>query len=155
MYLDVKLLVPGAKAPVCSRPGEDLGYDIFALEDITLHTGIVTKVRTGVAVAGNVGNEFAGDDPCGFIIKDRSSMASKGITVSGGVIDSGYRGEIVVLLTKSYGTVYGEMDTSVNIKAGDKIAQLVPVPVLTGEVIVVDELTMASRGDLGFGSSGR
>jgi len=141
--LKVKLL-DGAKAPVCSRPREDLGYDIFALEDIVL-LNKVTHVRTGIFIEGNIG-----DVPCGFIIKDRSSMAAKGIFTHGGVIDAGYRGEIVVLMSNINYNQLGDYQ----IKSGDKIAQLIPIPVWTDDVIVQDELTETSRGDKGFGSSG-
>jgi dUTP pyrophosphatase len=149
--LNVRLLEAGAKAPVCSRPGEDLGYDLFALEDTVLYPGVITKVRTGIAVAAE---HPVRQYKLGLIIKDRSSMASKGIFTHGGVIDAGYRGEVVVLMTKDAGTL-GESYIPVKISAGDKIAQMVPVPVLTGSVQTVDELEEADRGEKGFGSSGR
>jgi len=90
-------------------------------------------------------------DGFGGIIKDRSSMASKGITTSAGVIDAGYRGEVCVLLT--YHTE-DHAKPSVVIKRGDKIAQIVPVRVQTGSVEVVSELSDSARGEKGFGSSG-
>jgi dUTP pyrophosphatase len=99
-------------------------------------------VHTGVAVAG-----MAGGSPVGFLVKDRSSMAAKGVFTHGGVIDSSYRGEIVVLMT-TLADIY-------EIRSGDRIAQLVPTPVLTGPVTESTELTGGARGSQGFGSSGR
>jgi len=151
--LSVQLLEAGAKAPVCSRPGQDLGYDVFALEDTMVYVGEVVKVRTGVAVEVNLGNEVVGDIPGGLIVKDRSSMAAKGVLTHGGVIDAGYRGEVGILMS-FLGDRSGE-EMSYLIREGDKIAQLVPVLPLTRETVIVNELTPASRGEKGFGSSGR
>jgi len=75
-------------------------------------------------------------------------MAARGIATTGGVIDSGYRGEILVLMTN-----LGE--AAVELKAGEKIAQMIPVPVLTGSVEVVESLEVSVRAEKGFGSSGR
>jgi dUTP pyrophosphatase len=140
--LGVKLLDESAKAPTVAHPGEDLGYDLYANHDHTLIPGQVHRVHTGVAVAGE-----AGGLPTGFLVKDRSSMASKGVFTHGGVIDSSYRGEIVVLMT-TLTNIY-------EIRLGDRIAQLVPTPVLTGAVGVSAELASGARGSRGFGSSGR
>jgi dUTP pyrophosphatase len=144
--LKVKLLDPRAKAPVCSRPTEDLGYDLFSLEYTVLYPGKVANIRTGVAVEAR----YMGM-PLGLLVRDRSSMAAKGIFTHGGVIDAGYRGEIVVLMSWLGCDIEGHY----NIDKGDKIAQLVPVPVLTGGTTVVEELKEANRGEKGFGSSGR
>jgi dUTP pyrophosphatase len=140
--LHVQLLDDSAKAPTVAHPGEDIGYDLYASRDHTLVPGQVHRVHTGVAVAGETGGL-----PVGFLVKDRSSMASKGMFTHGGVIDSAYRGEIVVLMT-TLSDVY-------EIRSGDRIAQLVPTPVLTGEVSVSSKLTGGARGTRGFGSSGR
>lgn len=141
--MKVKLLAAGAKAPTVAHPGEDIGYDLYALENCVLVPGVVQSVRTGISVDAT--DHYW--KPCGLFVKDRSSMASKGVFTHGGVIDAGYRGEIIVLLDYKAGEPY-------YITAGDKIAQMVPVPVLTGEVKVVEDLTKASRGEKGFGSSG-
>jgi dUTP pyrophosphatase len=152
MYkLDVKLLVPGAKAPTVVHAGSDLGYDLYALDSVTLRPGAVQKVRTGVAVeayfapAPSPYEELFGYRPMGLLVRDRSSMASKGVFTHGGVIDAGYRGEMLVLMTTL---------ERYDILAGDKIAQVIPVASMTGEVTVVDELREAARGTDGFGSSG-
>ena len=74
-------------------------------------------------------------------------MAAKGVFTHGGVIDSSYRGEVMVLMT-----ILAE---TYEIHAGDRIAQLVPVQVLTGDVSVPRELSAGARGSRGFGSTGR
>jgi dUTP pyrophosphatase len=143
--LRVKLLDPGARAPVVAHPGEDLGYDLFALEAVALVPRSTVKVRTGIAVEARHPHTGA---PLGLLVRDRSSMAARGIATTAGVIDSGYRGEVLVLMTN-----LGE--TTVELKAGEKIAQMIPVPVLTGAVHEVDSLEDSARAEKGFGSSGR
>jgi dUTP pyrophosphatase len=143
--LRVKLLEPGARAPQVAHPGEDLGYDLFALEPVVLAPRQTTKVRTGIAVEARHPKTGA---PLGLLVRDRSSMAARGIATTGGVIDAGYRGEILVLMTN-----LGE--TAIELKAGEKIAQMVPVPVLTGLVETVESLEDSARAEKGFGSSGR
>ncbi len=140
--LSVKLLDESAKAPTVAHPGEDIGYDLYASQDYTLVAGEVHRVPTGVAVQGERDGA-----PVGFLVRDRSSMASKGVFTHGGVIDSSYRGEIMVLMT-TLSDVY-------EIRSGDRIAQLVPVPVLTGNITVTADLANGARGSRGFGSSGR
>jgi dUTP pyrophosphatase len=143
--LRVKLLEAGARPPVVAHPGEDLGYDLFALEAVVLGSRTTVKVRTGIAV--EVRHPETGA-PLGLLVRDRSSMATRGIATTGGVIDAGYRGEILVLMTN-----LGE--TAVELKAGEKIAQMIPVPVLTGEVLQVVDLEDSARAAKGFGSSGQ
>jgi dUTP pyrophosphatase len=143
--LRVKRLEEGARLPVVAHPGEDLGYDLFALEGVALGPRETVKVRTGIAVEAR---EPASGAPLGLLVRDRSSMAAKGIATTGGVIDAGYRGEILVLMTN-----LGE--TAVELKAGEKIAQMIPVPVLTGLVQEVETLEESARAGKGFGSSGR
>jgi dUTP pyrophosphatase len=143
--LRVKLLNPGAHAPVVAHPGEDLGYDLFALEGVTLVPHSTVKVRTGIAVEAR---HPATGAPLGLLVRDRSSMAARGIATTAGVIDAGYRGEILILMTNLG-------DASVELKAGEKIAQMIPVPVLTGPVQEVESLEVSARAEKGFGSSGR
>jgi dUTP pyrophosphatase len=143
--LRVKLLDPAAKAPVVAHPGEDLGYDLFALEAAVLAPRATVRVRTGIAVeARHPGT----GTPLGLLVRDRSSMAAKGIATTAGVIDAGYRGEILILMTNLGGV-------TVELGAGEKIAQMIPVPVLTGPVETVDTLEESARAEKGFGSSGR
>jgi dUTP pyrophosphatase len=143
--LRVKLLEAGARAPVVAHPGEDLGYDLFALDGSVIAPRATVKVRTGIAVEAR---HPATGEPLGLLVRDRSSMAARGIATTAGVIDAGYRGEILVLMTN-----LGE--AAVELKAGEKIAQMIPVPVLTGEVETVERLEESARAEKGFGSSGR
>jgi len=143
--LRVKILEENARLPVVAHPGEDLGYDLFALEGALLQPQTTVKMRTGIAVEAR---HPATGAPLGLLVRDRSSMAAKGIATTGGVIDAGYRGEILVLMTNLG-------DSAVELKAGEKIAQMIPVPVLTGAVEEVENLEDSARAEKGFGSSGR
>jgi len=142
--LRVKLLHPDARVPVVAHPGEDLGYDVFALENVTLAPRHTVRVRTGIAVEARHPESGI---PLGLLVRDRSSMASRGVATTAGVIDAGYRGEVQIVMTN-----LGEAPLEVT--AGDKIAQMIPVPVLTGQVHPVDDLEASSREAKGFGSSG-
>jgi dUTP pyrophosphatase len=139
----VKKLEPHAIVPTCAHPGEDLGYDLYALDATVLWSGTVTRVRTGVACV------MPG---YGFRIADRSSMAMKNVRTSGGVIDH-YTGEMFANLTFTAASGNG---AKFEIKRGDKIAQFIPQPIYTGEpVLVVDSLPETTRGAFGYGSTGR
>jgi dUTP diphosphatase len=143
--LRVKRLDPSAHLPEVAHPGEDLGYDLFALEDTTLPARATVKVRTGIAVEAR---HPATGAPLGLLVRDRSSMAARGLATTGGVIDAGYRGEILVLMTNLG-------DAEITLAAGEKIAQMIPVPILTGLVQEVESLEGSERAAKGFGSSGR
>jgi dUTP pyrophosphatase len=143
--LRVKLLEPGALAPVVAHPGEDLGYDVYLLERIQLGARSTARLRTGVAVEARHPDTGV---PVGLLVRDRSSMAARGLATTGGVIDAGYRGEILIVMTNL-------TDTPIDLEAGEKIAQMIPVPVLTGSVEVTDNLEASMRHTKGFGSSGR
>jgi dUTP pyrophosphatase len=143
--LRVKKLAEGARTPVVAHPGEDLGYDVFALEGTRLSARETVKVRTGIAIEARDPQTGAA---LGLLVRDRSSMAARGVTTTGGVIDAGYRGEILVLMTNLGAGV-------VEIAAGEKIAQMVPVHVLTGSVQEVETLEVSARAEKGFGSSGK
>ena len=125
--LRVKLLDPAARAPQVAHPGEDLGYDLFALEAVLLAPRQTVRVRTGVAVEAR---HPATGIPLGLLVRDRSSIAAKGIATTAGVIDAGYRGEILILMTNLG-------DTPLELCGGDKIAQMIPVPILTGAIQTV------------------
>jgi dUTP pyrophosphatase len=141
----VKLLEPTARIPEVAHPGEDLGYDVFALEAAELWARQSVRIRTGIAVEARHPETGAS---LGLLVRDRSSMAARGVAVTGGVIDAGYRGEIQILLTNL-------TDEAIHLNAGDKIAQMIPIPVLTGPVTAVDTLADSTRSEKGFGSSGR
>ena len=136
--LKVKRLSPDAVLPTVAHPGEDIGYDLYSAEDIMLPGRGAAGVHTGIAI------EFA--PTAGGIVKTRSGMAKKRLMCNAGVIDAGYRGEVIVLM-ENLG------DEPYVIRKGDKIAQLLEHPFLAGEV-VEDELSEAARGAKGFGSSG-
>ena len=122
--LRVKLLHPDARIPVVAHPGEDLGYDVFALEGLVLAPHQTVRVRTGIAVEARHPETGA---PLGLLVRDRSSMAARGMATTAGVIDSGYRGEVLIVMTNLG-------DTRLEINAGEKIAQMIPMPILTGLV---------------------
>ncbi|MDR3344938.1 MAG: dUTP diphosphatase [Oscillospiraceae bacterium] len=142
--LKVKLTRPGAKLPNRATQGS-AGYDLCACIDApqTLEPGGHTVVPTGVAIAllpNNAAYIFA-----------RSGLAVKhGIVPANavGVIDSDYRGEILVGLINQYAEPY-------TIQPGERIAQLVIMPVLLPQIIAADELPDTQRGAGGFGSTGR
>src|ERR1043166_2228230 len=142
--LKVKLLSAAAKAPTVAHPGEDLGYDIYSAETVTLEGRCHAIVSTGIAIECT----SPAGEPMGALLRDKSSMAARRLALTGGVIDSGYRGEIKVLMENL-------SDLPATIRGGDKIANLIPYPVLTGEVEVVEDLNESSRKAGGFGSSGR
>ena len=142
--LKVQLLSPNAKAPTIAHPGEDLGYDLYASETVVLPERGQGIVATGIAI------ECTAPDgkPMGCLLRDRSSLASKRVGLLAGLIDAGYRGEIKVIM-ENFG------DQPYIIHPGDKIANMIPTPVLTGTVEVVEDLAESQRMAGGFGSSGR
>lgn len=142
--LKVKLLSASAKAPTVAHPGEDLGYDIYAAEMVMLEPRGQAIVPTAIAIECT----SPSGEKMGALLRDKSSMAARRLALTGGVIDAGYRGEIKVLIENL-------SDQPATIRAGDKIANLIPYPVLTGEVQVVEDLNESSRKAGGFGSSGR
>src|ERR1700674_2671415 len=143
--LRVKLLAPGARLPAVAHPGEDLGYDVFSLESANLAPQSTVRVRTGIAAQAR--HPVTGA-PLGLLVRDRSSMAARGVATTGGVIDAGYRGEIMILMT-NLGAA------SIDLKAGDKIAQMIPVPALIRHVEEGKSLEDSARAEKGFGSSGQ
>jgi dUTP pyrophosphatase len=142
--LRVKLLSPLAKAPTIAHPGEDLGYDLFAAESVTIAPRGHAVVPTGISI------EVTAKDgtPMGALVRDKSSMAARRVITTAGVIDAGYRGEVKIVMENL-------ADTPAEIHAGDKLANLIPYPVLTTPVEVVEELAESTRGAGGFGSSGK
>jgi dUTP pyrophosphatase len=140
MELKVKRHTDTAKLPEQALQG-DLGYDVFSDEDKWIEPGGFKLVSTGISVH-NSSYKY------GFIIKDRSSIAMKGLFTHAGVIDAGYTGEIKVLF-------HNNNATAIKIEQGDKIAQLVPTKVVSFEVEEVDELFETKRGENGFGSTGK
>lgn len=145
--LHVVRLDPNAKLPTVAFVGEDLGYDLYSLEECWVYNNHVSKIRTGIAARAYNTDRSGKLWALGMIVKDRSSMALKGVFTHGGVLDAGWTGELCVLMTTITPAPY-------RIGAGDKIAQMVPVQVLTGDIVEVNALEETNRGSQGFGSSG-
>jgi dUTP pyrophosphatase len=120
-------------------PYGDLAADLYSVVGATLAAGATMAVATGIAM------EFPATH--GALVEDRSGLAVRGVTTLAGVIDPGYRGEIKVVMTNLSGA-------AVEIKAGDRIAQLRIVRRIEAEFEEVSELVDASRGAAGFGSTG-
>lgn len=149
MGLEVKKLDEKAILPTVGHPGEDLGFDLYALEDTTILPYTVAKIRTGISARYVYYGHFLDESKkYGLLIRDRSSMAVGGLFVVGGVVDSGYTGEIMVLL-RTMGNAL------VDIEAGQKVAQIIPMQVFTGTFVYeVNSLSPSSREGGGFGSTG-
>src|SRR5208282_2477770 len=111
-----KRLVPNAKIPSRAHEG-DLGFDLFAVGTVCIPAGEVVPVSTGIAAGFPLG--------WGAFIKARSSQGKMGLNILGGVVDSGYTGELIVLI---HNTNDPRSETHAIYAAGDKIAQLVLVP---------------------------
>ncbi|HEY8673352.1 MAG TPA: dUTP diphosphatase [Candidatus Dormibacteraeota bacterium] len=143
MKLRFARLSDDAVLPTRAHQG-DAGLDLYAAEPAHLGPGERWSVPTGVAV--EIPEGHAG------LVLPRSGLAREhGIALvnSPGLIDSGYRGEIkVVLLNTDPAQVF-------RVESGDRIAQLVVVEIATPEPVEVEELAESARGDGGFGSSGR
>lgn len=139
--LNFKRVHPDATTP--TRANEtDAGFDLYALDDSPAWPRKRVLVRTGIAMEipeGHVG-----------LIWPRSGLAVKhGIDVMAGVVDSGYRGEIKVLLQNT------DPDLVHKIHKGDRIAQILIQPIVTPELVEVDDLGETERGAGGFGSTGK
>jgi dUTP pyrophosphatase len=144
MEIPVRVLHPDAALPGYANIG-DAGCDLVAVESCTIAAGGGrAMVSTGISVAIPEGHG-------GFVLP-RSGLAAKhGVTCinAPGLIDSGYRGEVMVALVNLDPTHAYE------VKKGDRIAQLVVLAVPLARFTIVDELPAADRGEGGFGSSGR
>jgi dUTP pyrophosphatase len=134
---------PDGRLPEAQHPG-DAGLDLRAAEGVTVKPGERAMVPTGVAVA--IPDGHAG------LVLPRSGLASKrGLTLANapGLIDAGYRGEVICAVVNL------DPHDAVEIVAGDRIAQLVLVAIPAVTPSVVDELPPSARGEGGFGSTGR
>lgn len=132
----------GLPAPVYASEGA-AGLDVVAAEDVTLAPGERHAVATGFAIAIPEGYEVQ--------VRPRSGLAIKyGITClnTPGTIDHDYRGEVKVILANLGSEIF-------EVRRGERIAQLVPAPVLKAKFREVSELSDTTRGEGGFGSTGR
>ena len=142
MKLLVKRLDKDLELPRYAHEG-DAGLDLLASEDVALLPGARAAVPTGLAVA--IPDGYVG------LVHARSGRALKeGLALANapGVVDSGYRGEIKVICVNL------DPSSPIDIKRGEKIAQLVIQAVETAEIEEVEELPESLRGEGGFGSTG-
>jgi dUTP pyrophosphatase len=143
--IKVKKLSAAAQMPRYAHTGEfgDLAADVYACADVILmsagEAGSTSAVPTGIAL------EFPSTH--GALVEDRSGLAVRGVTTLAGVIDPGYRGELKVVMTNL-------SPAPVEIKVGDRIAQLRIVQRIQAAFEEVAELGEAARGAGGFGSTG-
>jgi len=140
MIIKIKKLNPEAKLPIYAHPG-DAGMDFFALAETEIKPGEVIRVKTGIAL----------ELPIGYVglIWDKSGLAANhGLKTMAGVLDAGYRGELQIVVTNLSKEIY-------SIKKHDKVAQMLIQKIESPELIEVDELSDTSRGEGGFGSTGK
>ena len=143
MTLRFRRLSEAARPPAQAHEG-DAGYDLHAAEAATIGPGERASIGTGIAVA-------IPDGQAGLVIPRSGLAARHGISVvnAPGLIDSGYRGEVRVLLLNT------DRSETFTVEPGDRIAQLVLVRVESDEAVEVEELDETVRGAGGFGSTGR
>lgn len=138
--LKIKRFRKDAKIPQYAHMG-DAGLDLYAVEDVTLAPNGRAGVPTGIAMEipeGHVG-----------LIWDKSGLSIKhGLKTLGGVVDSGYRGEVLV-------GIMNLSDTAYTIHKGEKVAQMIIQKKENIEVEEVSELSDTARGEGGFGSTGK
>jgi len=139
MKIKIKKLKENAKLPKYAHPG-DVGMDLYAMETVTIKPMEHHRFFHGFAMEFPEGN--AG------IIMDKSSISKAGLIHMGGVFDAGYRGEYNTHLVNLGSEPY-------TVEEGDKVSQLVIVPVVIGELEEVDILSESARGEGAFGSTGR
>src|SRR3989338_9495710 len=139
LEVKIKRLNPDAKLPSYAHPG-DVGLDLYSMEEATVLPGGHHRFFNGFAL------EF----PEGYaaIVKDKGSISKVGLHCMGGVFDAGFRGEYNVHLVNL-------SDKPYTFEKGDKIAQLLIMPVAQGNLVEVDTLSETSRGKGWFGSTGR
>ena len=138
--MDVPIIAP--ELPVFAHPG-DAGADLVAAESVRLEPGQRALVGTGVRIA-------LPDGHAAFVVPRSGLAARHGITVvnAPGTIDAGYRGEIKVPLLNT------DTTEAYEVRAGDRIAQLIVMPVPRVRFVPADELPESARGEGGFGSTG-
>ena len=140
MELAIKKLHPAAQLPSFAH-ATDAGLDLVCVEEVVLAPGGRMGIRTGLALA--IPDGYVG------LVWDKSGLSFKqGLKTLGGVIDSGYRGEVMV-------GIINLGDAPYTIEAGQKIAQLLIQKIEQPRIIEVTELPESDRGAKGFGSSGK
>ncbi len=138
--MDVPIIA--SHVPVYAHPG-DAGADLVAAEAVRLEPGHRALVGTGVRLA-------LPDGYVAFVVPRSGLAARHGITIvnAPGTIDAGYRGEIKVALLNT------DISEAYDVAVGDRIAQVIIMPVPRVRFIPVDELPDSTRGEAGFGSTG-
>lgn len=133
------MLDPGAKMPTRAHK-LDAGYDLYSREDVWINAGSSECFDTGVHI----------EIPAGYVgfLKSKSGLNVKRGLLGEGVIDAGYTGSICVKL-------YNHGREDVRICEGQKISQLVLLPIFTPDLEEVDQLEDTDRGNGGFGSTGK
>ena len=142
MQLLVRKLDPNAKLPTRAHDS-DAGFDLYSPITVTIGVGATVNIPTGLAIA--LPEQTVG------LIYPRSSLGTRhGIVLSNtvGVIDSGYRGQVMLVLTNN-----GDKPYTIN--ARDRVAQMIVTPYLAPDVVEVDALPDSDRGTGGFGSTGQ
>jgi len=139
MKVKIQKLKDGARLPKYHIPG-DVGMDMYAMETVTIAPGEHYRFWHGFAMEFPEG--YAG------IVKDKSSISKAGLHTLGGVFDAGYRGEYNTHLVNLGAAPY-------TVEAGDKVSQLILIPVAIAELEETDSLSESERGDKGFGSTGK
>jgi len=139
MELKAKKIRPDAKLPRYGHKG-DAGLDLFSSVEFVLEKGRVEAIPTGIKVA--IPDGFVG------LVWDKSGVSLKGVHRLAGVIDAGYRGEVKVVLINLG-------DEPFVIDKGMKIAQMLVQPVTVVRVVEAEDLDDTSRGEGGFGSTGK
>ena len=142
MLDDVPVLIASGETPTYAHPG-DAGADLRSAEAMTIAPGARATVGTGVSIA-------LPDGYVAFVVP-RSGLAAKhGITIvnAPGTVDAGYRGELRVTLLNT------DRETAFDVAVGDRIAQLIVMPVSRAEFVRVERLPGSHRGEGGFGSTG-
>ncbi len=139
MNLKVKKLKPGAKLPTRAHH-DDAGLDVYCCERVIIQPHATVKIPTGIAY----------EVPDGYCVFawDKGSVGSKGIKTLGGVLDSGYRGELFI-------PMHNLNNEEFVFEAGDKIAQMVIQKVELWDVEESEELSETKRGTGSFGSTGK
>lgn len=132
-------LDPGAIMPTRAHK-DDAGLDLYAMEKVMMRPKAWTSIKTGVHIEIPAGY-------AGLMTSKSGLMKNRGLTCRG-TIDAGYTGAVEAI-------VFNHSAEWVSIEAGDKITQLVLVPIITPELEVVEELEETERGNGGFGSTGR
>lgn len=151
MKIKFKQLHPDAVLPKYATPGAS-GFDLVAIEDISLAAGVTKLVKTGLSVEIPEGYELQ--------IRPRSGISLKTplrIPNSPGTVDFDFRGEVCVIMTNT-SVAFNESDgwsKVYTIKKGDRIAQGVICPVVQAELEFVEELSQTERGSGAYGSTGK